>query len=246
MPNWCNNFVEITGNINELVKDIETIKESQESNFFYSLVGNGYSIFEGYDHFKNIPLFQVIGKVNGYIGEWHENREEAVKEMNDEYNKNWYETNCEYFGTKWDISPNEAINDIREKEITLSFASAWSPPINFCKLLSEKYKVNVSIFYSECGCNFAGKTTIVNGEIVNDEDYTYMEGLYNLSNEEFWHELEYHIEYALDEEQSAEEFISDYPFMEETCKGIAIKMYQAEQETRNRIEREIKNKLSIN
>lgn len=231
MPNWCNNFVEITGDISGLKKDISAIEG--EDNFFSSLVGNGYVIFEGHDHVKNIPLYQVIGKVNGYTGEWAENREDAEREMKEQYDKHWYETNCEYWGTKWDISVEEAVNDIRDNEITLSFSSAWSPPINFCKLLSEKYKVQVDIFYSEGGSDFTGKTIIKNGQIISDECYNYLEGLYHLSNEEFWYEIEYMIEQALDEEQTADEFIADFPFLEETCKDIAIKMYQEEQEKRN-------------
>lgn len=231
MPNWCDNFVEITGNISGLKKDISAIEG--EGNFFSSLVGNGYVIFEGHDHVKNIPLYQVIGKVNGYTGEWTENREDAEREMKEQYDKHWYETNCEYWGTKWDISVEEAVNDIRDNEITLSFSSAWSPPINFCKLLSGKYGVDVSITYSECGCNFAGKIMCREGEIISEEDYEYIEGLYHLSNEQFWYEMEYRIEQALDEEQTADEFIEDFPFLEENCKDIAIKMYREEEEKRN-------------
>lgn len=226
MPNWCNNYVEITGNISELKKDILSIKDKQEHNFFSSLVGNGYVIFEGYDHYKNIPLYQVIGKVNDYTGEWHENREDAEKEMNEQYDKNWYDTNCENWGTKWDISTDEAINGIYDEEITLSFLSAWSPPINFCKLLSGKYKVNVLISYSEGGCDFAGLATFENGVILDDECYNYMEGLYRFSKDEFWHEVEYQIEYHVQEDKSQEEFISGFPYIEEEDKETALNMYK--------------------
>jgi hypothetical protein len=41
-----------------------------------------YKIIEGKDHFKNIPLFKVIGIYNDYAGEWHKTREEAKQELN--------------------------------------------------------------------------------------------------------------------------------------------------------------------
>lgn len=40
-----------------------------------------YKIIEGKDHFKNLPLFQVIGTDNEYAGEWNETREEAKQEL---------------------------------------------------------------------------------------------------------------------------------------------------------------------
>lgn len=40
-----------------------------------------YKIFNGFDHFKQCPLFQVIGTNNDYVGEWHNNLTDAEIEL---------------------------------------------------------------------------------------------------------------------------------------------------------------------
>lgn len=42
-----------------------------------------YTIFEGYDHYNQKPLFIVKGKNNDYVGEWHDDRKDAEEEMED-------------------------------------------------------------------------------------------------------------------------------------------------------------------
>ena len=43
---------------------------------------NKYKLFEGLDHYNNKPLFQVMGINNEYVGEWHTNKNDALKELN--------------------------------------------------------------------------------------------------------------------------------------------------------------------
>lgn len=45
----------------------------------------GYVIVEGFDSYKNIPLYQVIDKSDDtdYVGEWHTSRKEAEEELKD-------------------------------------------------------------------------------------------------------------------------------------------------------------------
>lgn len=40
-----------------------------------------FKIFEGYNHLKQKPIYQVIGENNEYVGEWHESKAEAEKEL---------------------------------------------------------------------------------------------------------------------------------------------------------------------
>jgi len=42
-----------------------------------------YRIEEGYDHYKKQNLYRVLGVNNEYVGEWHINRKECVKELKD-------------------------------------------------------------------------------------------------------------------------------------------------------------------
>ncbi len=40
-----------------------------------------YKIFEGYDHYKGEPMYQVVGVENEYEGEYHRDRKDAEKEL---------------------------------------------------------------------------------------------------------------------------------------------------------------------
>jgi len=59
------------------------------------MADGGYVIFEGQDHYNNKPLYQVISKDedNDYVGEFHDNREDAEKELNELKNKNMHYDN---------------------------------------------------------------------------------------------------------------------------------------------------------
>lgn len=47
----------------------------------HQLATSEYYIFEGTDFFNNRPVFQVLGRTNDYVGEWHKNIENAETEM---------------------------------------------------------------------------------------------------------------------------------------------------------------------
>ena len=76
-----------------------------------------------------------------------------------------YEVAVEKWGTKWDISSGDVI-DRNENTITVSFDTAWSPPINFYdELLAQGFEVHAEYF--EPGVGFVGK--YIDGE---DEEYS--------------------------------------------------------------------------
>lgn len=64
-----------------------------------------------------------------------------------EEENNWYEWNCENWGTKWEVEPND-VNIINrdDEKIELEFQTAWCPPIAFLKKLCLMY----SKIYIEC------------------------------------------------------------------------------------------------
>ena len=75
--------------------------------------------------------------------------------------KNW--------GTKWEAS----INYTEEDLLSISFDSAWSPPIGVIKALKEKHGVKGSmrLLYNEPGCGYAGIFYVTESEDFNDEYY---------------------------------------------------------------------------
>lgn len=144
------------------------------------------------------------------------------------YKEKWYDTNIEWFGTKWDISANEHAFTFGKEEISFFCETAWSPPIQFLENLCKMYKINAYIFYSEGGIGFAGQTDFIwtDGELdINDQEYGYLEGLYILSEDEFWSEVDYQADCILDEDQSLEDFLGIFPFVSEEHKEKLTTIY---------------------
>ena len=130
-----------------------------------------------------------------------------------DYDVKWYDINLNWFGTKWDVDVNTDCFDFCEDEISFFCETAWSPPIQFLENLCKMYKLNAYVFYSEGGVGFSGETKLIwqDGELsVEDNEYEYNKGLYLLSNEEFWSNMESNIEYAVEEEMEVDEFLEEY------------------------------------
>jgi hypothetical protein len=144
----------------------------------------------------------------------------------DEYENDWYNTNLKYFGTKWDVSYGDCDpQEFDDECIVLTPSTAWSPPIEFCVNLAKKYGVEVEMYYHESGMDFCGKTYIKSDGEYTEEDYGYMEGIYNFDIDYFWMEIESYIEYAIEDGQSVEEFLEVYDYLPEYDKKELTKMY---------------------
>jgi hypothetical protein len=197
MPNWCNNFIEIQGDKKTITKLSRIIKDSNNSD------DNSRGVFAA-----------LIGTKPFVTAE--------------DYDKGaWYDANSSWFGTKWDISYDEYNFTFNDESISIQCETAWSPPIPFLATLCNMYGVSGVITYDEGGCDFAGRTTIDNeGNIVEEEDYTYNEGLYVLDNESFWSNLESNIEYYAGDNTPVEEFVSQYDFVSDEDKEEIKKLYE--------------------
>jgi hypothetical protein len=188
MPNWCNNNITISGD-EGTIRTLTAVLKSLKTS----------------DEEQSSDVFKSL------IG--------LPQHMSDgDYKEKWYDTNIEWFGTKWDISYEEGSFTFTKNEITFFCETAWSPPIPFLQNLCEMYKVNANLFYSEGGVGFAGETTFnwVDGQLeVYDDECGYLEGIYKYSREEFWSEVESRVDSILDEELSLEDFISEFDFVSE-------------------------------
>ena len=145
-----------------------------------------------------------------------------------DYKEKWYDTNIEWFGTKWDISYEESAFNFTKDEISFFCETAWSPPIPFLQNLCEMYKVNANLFYSEGGVGFSGESTFnwVDGELeVYDDECGYLEGIYKYSREEFWSEVEYRTDCIIDEELSLEDFLGEFDFVSDEDKVELTRLY---------------------
>ena len=188
MPNWCNNNITISGD-EGTIRTLTAVLKSLKTD----------------DEEQSSDVFKAL------IG--------LPQHMSDgDYKEKWYDTNIEWFGTKWDISYEEGAFTFTKDEISFFCETAWSPPIPFLQNLCEMYKVNANLFYSEGGVGFAGETTFTwnDGELdVYDDECGYLEGIYKYSREEFWSEVESRVDSILDEELSLEDFISEFDFVSE-------------------------------
>jgi hypothetical protein len=139
MPNWCSNYITITGDkksISTLTEVLENIPQEQrdESIIFETLIG----------------------------------REPEMSEIDYE-NGGWYDSNIRWFGTKWDVSYNDCQFQYTEDCIIMMPQTAWSPPVGFGVRLHEKYGVNVELQYEEPGNGYCGRTTIENQSVITED-----------------------------------------------------------------------------
>jgi hypothetical protein len=207
MPNWCNNNITISGD-EGTIRTLTAVLKNLKTD----------------DNEQSNNVFQSL------IG--------LPQHMSDgDYKEKWYDTNIEWFGTKWDISYSEDMFTFTKDEISFFCETAWSPPIPFLQHLCEMYKVNANLFYSEGGVGFSGETTFnwtkpdysageVEGVLeVYDDECGYLEGIYKYSRDEFWSEVESRVDCILDEELSLEDFISEFDFVSEEDKEELTRLY---------------------
>ena len=208
MPNWCSNTITITGD-KKIISGITRLIES----------------------IKKTEGEEPPGVFHTLIG-----RDSSItKEKYD--NGDWYQSNIDRYGCKWDVSYDDCCFTFDEESISLHPDTAWSPPIEFCKLMVKEYKsIKVHIFYSEGGNDFCGQCDIYLDEdgmvCCEEEDYGYSEGLYHLDIDGFWGEVESMIESYIDEEDgSAEEFVTEhYTYVSEEDKKEIIELYNEQKE----------------
>ena len=168
MSNCCYNSISISGEPENLAMIVEIIEDTNKKK---DTDGNTSL------HFKNL-----VGIPRNMSAE--------------AYETDWYETNINHWGCKWDVE--DLGEDYDDDYIHLSFDTAWSPPTGFARLLSKIYEVEVTLFYYEGGCDFCGQAKFNNGETLQDECYGYREGMYKLDKDYFWSEIENDIENGIE------------------------------------------------
>ena len=84
------------------------------------------------------------------------------------------------YGTKWwDFN----IDERTDITMTISGDSAWSPPLEFLRQISEIYNVTIKGEYNECGMDFGGFFTIEDG-CLDDRCMEYFD--YQLESDRDW------------------------------------------------------------
>jgi hypothetical protein len=208
MPNWCSNSIVITG-------DEDKIKKINEVLLSMDKTTTESGIFEA-----------LVG------------RDENITE--DQFqNGGWYQHNIDRYGCKWDVSlENAVIGTDSDDCITMSPETAWSPPKEFCILLAEQYGVDVTLEYSEPGCNFSGRVVISPDGVEEEENYEYLEGLYFIDEDSFWMEVQSNLEYEFCEfePRPLEEWLNDFQFVIDSDKQELIDLYNEVKEEQKQLD----------
>lgn len=204
MPNWCNNYITISGS-----------KENMKP--IYDYFNEGQKVIDKY--YEDVKVYREQNPNATDLGvSWEENlvmntlvphdeEYEKIKESGDFL----LNPQTRFYGTKWDFDLREAnLNQVDETCITLAPSTAWSPPSEFCQRLSGKYNVHVNISYEEGGVGFVGEEEFEEGEMVGQVIYEdYYEGLYNLDKDTFWSQVDFECE-SIDEDTTQEEFLEKF------------------------------------
>ena len=215
MPNWCNNYIVISGTKSNMKPIYDFFHNGQkkvddyyEKKKQYVKENPGKTIW---DEVEGIKLEEQL-VMNTLVP--HDEDYEKIKESGDFL----INPQQRFYGTKWDFDLSESsLNDVTEERITLSPSTAWSPPTEFCERLCVKYDVEVVLDYEECGVGFVGRETFNNEGMIEQEFYDdYNEGLYFLDKETFWSVIDSELD-DLDD-ITEEEFINKFPFVDELDK----------------------------
>jgi hypothetical protein len=210
MPNWCSNSIVITGDEDKIKKINEVLSSMDKTT---TIAG----IFEA-----------LVGRDENITEEQYQNG-------------GWYQHNIDRYGCKWDVSHENAIIDYYDSDdcITMSPQTAWSPPKEFCILLAEQYGVDVTLEYSEPGCDFAGRVVIGPDGVEEEENYEYLEGLYFMDEDSFWMEVQSNLEFEFDKDEPRpdedeprplEEWLNDFQFVIDSDKQELTELYNKAKE----------------
>jgi len=143
LPNWCDNSLTITHT------DPELIRKAAEG-----FRGEGFL-----SAFMPIPEALQDTRAGAYADPVEQEALIAKQKANlAEYGyKDWYDWAVANWGTKWDISGEEPMVSEDGLTLTVGFQSAWSPPIEFYKVLEEKFGFGVEAYFYEGGMCFYGE-----------------------------------------------------------------------------------------
>jgi len=145
MPNWCYNNVDITATTEEGKALLERVSRAEAADGFFGMF---------------LPLPEILRDT---VSPTPDNLDSVQRQVMiaQTGHTNWYDWQVANWGTKWDIDP--VSEDFDGVTLSLSFDSAWAPPVQFYEYLREQ-GFEVSANYYEPGMAYAG-------EWVNGEDF---------------------------------------------------------------------------
>ena len=159
MPNWCEGYLKIRGKKEDIVNFVE----------------NEIRLLKSKDIFSELEYLEIKMKDN--LGEYSFNYKKSFREYLHLKNTR------RFFVESEEISFYYYEDEICH--LTLEIKQAWA--IDIQELLvehSKKYHVDFNIYASEMGMEFEQYITVVNGELVKNEERTYIDFQFEAINPE--------------------------------------------------------------
>lgn len=207
MPNWCDNRLHISGDIETIKTFIEKVRntkdEAEKRRQEFDILGNLYPTPQELrdataGHFTaepNANWANLLAK-GDITQEWHDELVErnakgyATAQANRaKYGyADWYDWNCANWGTKWGDSDTFIVDEEPfvtpdgRAHIEFGFQSAWSPPIEGIAHIATMFPtLEFGLAYYEEGMDFYGFTTFIDGDpIDNCEQISDIDGMAEL------------------------------------------------------------------
>lgn len=82
----------------------------------------------------------------------------------------WYDWRLQNWGTKWELYDICLDDDTDSGDVSFSFSTAWSPPLEGVYAISKKFPNALFVLsYEESGSDFCGVSFVLNGRVFDQE-----------------------------------------------------------------------------
>ena len=183
MPNWCYNYLDISGD-ETLIADIK-----RQLNKPFVMIHDSWNATTGkmevsQTSYSN-PVFAFYNIYNhrqaGITDEQYVQqppRDLPIEEQMTFKTNDWYSFNVREWGTKWDVAvldndkyPETELYEETNSSVAYKFNTAWSPPIQAITKLSEQYpSLEMNLSYEE-ETGWGGSVNFNNGIATVEESY---------------------------------------------------------------------------
>lgn len=156
MPNWCDNLLTISGKKEDLEEFKNKAKTDKEVLSFNNFV----------------PMPKELDIDSGcFSGDKKTEMDKKYEENKKKYGyKDWYDWDIANWGTKWDVSGAEILDD-EDTYVDYRFDTAWSPPQEWLREVAKQNPhLAFKLVYREDGMGFMGADYYEGGKLINSKD----------------------------------------------------------------------------
>jgi hypothetical protein len=141
MPNYCNNTLNVTGPKEAIDRFLDSCRNVTDPH-------------------HGVMEFSFGGIVP---------RPAQFPDSGDPVLGDWYHWNVDNWGTKCDIEDEPDMDRMNDENLTMTFDTAWPPPVLWVKAATEKFpELRFQLDYIEVGNNFNGTSIGENGVLVDE------------------------------------------------------------------------------